>query len=169
MPADPSPSYDELLAVNAGLAARLEQALTRIAELEARLKQSSGNSSKPSSSDGLAKPAPKSLRGRLGRRPGRPAGSEGTTLAQVADPDVVVRHVPDTCGGCGGGLTGVAEVAVTRRQVFDIPLPEVVVTEHQIVTVSCPCGHNTTGPTWMVLRSCVLVGVGGWRGSGLCR
>ncbi len=24
-------------------------------------------------------------------------------------------------------------------------------------------------PTSMVLRSCVLVGVGGWRGSGLCR
>ncbi|MFV2128369.1 DUF6444 domain-containing protein [Micromonospora sp. LOL_013] len=60
-----------MLALNAGLAVRLEQALTRIAELEDRLKQSSGNSSRPPSSDGLAKPAPKSLRGRSGRRPGR--------------------------------------------------------------------------------------------------
>lgn len=111
------------------------------------MKQSPGNSSKPPSSDGLAKPAPKSLRGRSGRQPGRPAGGEGTTLSQVADPDVVVRHVTDTCGGCGGGLTGAAEVAVTRRQVFDIPRPEVVVTEHQIVTVSCPCAYNSTGPT----------------------
>lgn len=54
MSADPPPSYDELLALNAGLAERLEQALTRIAELEARLKQSSSNSSRPPSSDGLA-------------------------------------------------------------------------------------------------------------------
>ncbi|MFY1696007.1 IS66 family transposase [Solwaraspora sp. WMMA2101] len=147
MPADPPPSYDELLALNAGLAARLEQALTRIAELEARLKQSSSNSSKPPSSDGLAKPAPKSLRGRSGRRPGRPAGGEGTTLSQVAEPDVIVRHVPDICGGCGDGLTNAAEVTVTRRQVFDIPQPRVVVTEHQIVTVACPCGHHTTAAT----------------------
>ncbi|MFY1699527.1 IS66 family transposase [Solwaraspora sp. WMMA2101] len=147
MPADPPPSYDELLALNAGLAARLEQALTRIAELEARLKQSSSNSSKPPSSDGLAKPAPKSLRGRSGRRPGRPTGGEGTTLSQVAEPDVIVRHVPDTCGGCGDGLTDPAEVTVTRRQVFDIPQPRVVVTEHQIVTVACPCGHHTTAAT----------------------
>ncbi|QSB16683.1 IS66 family transposase [Natronosporangium hydrolyticum] len=147
MPADPPPSYDELVALNAGLAARLEQALTRIAELEARLKQSSGNSSKPPSSDGLAKPAPKSLRGRSGRRPGRPAGGEGTTLSQVADPDVTLRHVPDACGGCGGGLTGAAEVAVTRRQVFDIPQPQVVVTEHQVVTVACECGQQTTAAT----------------------
>jgi hypothetical protein len=41
----PPPSYDELLALNAGLAVRLEQALARIAELEGRLKQSSRRSS----------------------------------------------------------------------------------------------------------------------------
>jgi hypothetical protein len=33
---------------------------------------------------------------------------------------------------------------VARRQVFDIPEPAVVVTEHQIVTVACGCGHHTT-------------------------
>jgi transposase len=66
-------------------------------------------------------------------------------LEQVADPDVVVRHVPDICGGCGDGLAGADEVAVTRRQVFDIPDPTVVVTEHQIVTVACGCGHRTSG------------------------
>jgi len=40
----------------------LAQARERIAELEARLKQSPRNSSKPPSSEGLAKPAPRSLR-----------------------------------------------------------------------------------------------------------
>ncbi|QOC93892.1 IS66 family transposase [Micromonospora craniellae] len=160
MPADPSqPSYEQLLALNADLFARLDQALGRIAELEAdlstakcriadleaQLKQSSKNSSKPPSTDGLAKPAPKSLRGRSGRGPGRPAGQPGTTLEQVADPDVIVRHTPEVCAGCDNDLAGAAEVSVTRRQVFDIPEPTVVVTEHQIVTLACPCGHRTTG------------------------
>jgi transposase len=146
VPADsPQPSYEQLLALNAELAARLEQALARIAELEARLGMSSKNSSKPPSSDGLVKPAPRSLRKKTGRGPGRPAGQPGTTLEQVADPDVIVRHVPAACNGCGGDLAGAAEVAVSRRQVFDIPQPKVVVTEHQIVTVACRCGHHTSG------------------------
>lgn len=160
MPADsPQPSYEQLLALNAvlfarldraagrigDLEARLEQAVGRVAELEAQLKQSSKNSSKPPSADGLAKPAPRSLRGKSGRGPGRPPGQPGITLEQVADPDVVVRHVPAVCAGCGGGLASAAEVAVTRRQVFDIPEPKVVVTEHQIITLVCPCGRHTTG------------------------
>jgi transposase len=147
-----TPLYEELVAENAALraavvdlTARLEWALGRIGELEARLKQSSTNSSKPPSSDGLAKPAPKSLRGRSGRRPGRPAGGEGATLAQVTDPDVVVRHEPVVCAGCGDGLAGADVVGVARRQVFDIPDPKIVVTEHQIVTLACPCGHHTSG------------------------
>jgi hypothetical protein len=129
----------------ADLTALLDQVLGRITELEAQLKQSSKNSSKPPSSDGLAKPAPKSLRKKTGRGPGRPAGQPGTTLEQVVNPDVVVRHLPDVCGGCGNGLAGDVEVAVARRQVFDVPVPTVVVTEHQIVTVACGCGHHTSG------------------------
>jgi transposase len=141
----PPPLYEELVARNADLIARLDWAVARIAELEARLKQSSSNSSKPPSSDGLVKPAPKSLRGRSGRRPGRPSGQDGVTLAQVADPDVVLRHVPVVCAGCGDSLAGAAEVGVARRQVFDIPRPKVEVTEHRIVTLACRCGHHTAG------------------------
>jgi hypothetical protein len=147
----PQPSYDDLLAENAvlramvaDLTARLEQAMGRIADLEARLKQSSSNSSKPPSSDGLAKPAPKSLREKSGRGPGRPSGQPGVTLQQVADPDVIVRHVPAVCGGCGDDLADATEIGVARRQVFDVPDPKLVVTEHQIVTVACDCGHRTT-------------------------
>jgi transposase len=140
----PPPSYDDLLALNAGLAVRLEQALARIAELEARLRLSSANSSKPPSSDGLAKPAPKSLRAKTGRGPGRPAGQPGSTLEQVADPDVIVRHVPAVCAQCGDDLAAAVEVGMARRQVFDVSDPKVVVTEHQIVTVACGCGHHTT-------------------------
>jgi transposase len=138
------PSYDDLVARNAELAAGLERALARIADLEARLKQSSSNSSKPPSSDGLAKPAPKSLRERSGRGPGRPKGQDGVTLEQVADPDIVVRHVPAVCAGCGAGLADAAEVEMTRRQVIDVPPVKPRVTEHQLVTLSCACGHHTT-------------------------
>src|SRR4051812_50028013 len=127
----------------ADLTVRLEQAMGRIGELEARLKQSSVNSSKPPSADGLAKPAPKSLRGRSGRGPGRPAGQSGSTLEQVADPDVIVRHVPAVCGGCGGGLTGAGEISGARPQVFDIPEPGMGGTPHPIITVARGCGDPT--------------------------
>jgi transposase len=147
----PSPSYDDLLAENAALRAmvadltvRLEQAMGRIADLEGRLKQSSSNSSKPPSSDGLAKPAPKSLRPRSGQGPGRPKGQDGVTLQRVADPDEVVRHVPVVCAGCGDGLADADEVDVTWRQVVDVPPVTPRVTEHQMITVRCRCGHHTT-------------------------
>src|SRR3954464_9988838 len=99
----------------ADLTARLEQAMGRIAELEARLKLSSANSSKPPSSDGLAKPAPKSLRPRSGRGPGRPKGQDGVTLERFADPDVI-RHVPAVCAGCGDSLADADEVDMTWPQ-----------------------------------------------------
>ncbi|MEU0157240.1 IS66 family transposase zinc-finger binding domain-containing protein [Micromonospora fulviviridis] len=58
---------------------------------------------------------------------------------------MIVRHEPVVCVGCGGGLAGAVEVGVACRQVFDIPEPKLVVTEHQIVTVACGCGRHTTG------------------------
>ncbi|MET3808913.1 transposase, partial [Nakamurella sp. UYEF19] len=63
----------------------------------------------------------------------------------MADPDVVIRHEPYGCHGCGADLTGAAEVNCSRRQVFDIPPIKVHVTEHQIITRRCPCGKTTTG------------------------
>lgn len=72
---------DELIEA---LSAELGHARVRIAELEARLGQSSKNSSKPPSSDGLAKPAPKSLRKRSGRKPGGQGGHPGSTSRGVA-------------------------------------------------------------------------------------
>lgn len=92
MSAEPQPSYEELVAENAVLKealgrveAALAQAMARVAALEARLNQNSSNSSKPPSSDPpFAKP--KSLRGKSGRRPGRPDGQPGVTLSQVKVP-----------------------------------------------------------------------------------
>src|SRR3954453_9751191 len=123
---------------------RIAEQDARIAELERQLAASSRNSSKPPSSDGLDKPAPKSLRGRSGRKPGGQPGREGRTLRQVAVPDEVVVHEPGACRGCGGPL--VADdlpIGVIRRQVFDIPTITVRVVEHRLVSRRCVCGALT--------------------------
>lgn len=136
-------SYEELATENAQLRAGLVQALARIAELEARLGMTSKNSGKPPSSDGLAKPAPKSLRKKSGRGPGRPEGQPGVTLRQVEVPDHQVRHDPPVCCGCGAGLGQAPVVGVERRQVFDLPPVRIEVTEHQLVSRACACGAVT--------------------------
>src|SRR4051812_32809805 len=88
----------------AQLQARIAEQDAEIAELKRQLAASSRNSSKPPSSDGLDKPAPKSLRGRSGRKPGGQPGREGRTLRQIERPDEVVVHEPGACSGCGGLL-----------------------------------------------------------------
>ncbi len=150
-------SYEQLLAVVGELSARNAELVAliqsqvgmidglrlQVAELQARLGQSSRNSSVPPSADGLAKPAPKSRRTRTGRKPGAQPGHPGQTLRQVAVPDEVVVHEPVCCGGCGAGLGGARRTGVVCRQVFDLPPITVRVTEHQLVERTCGCGTAT--------------------------
>lgn len=103
----PQPSYEELaelvIALRAHIAvqdARIADQDARIAELERQLGANSRNSSKPPSTDGLAKPAPKSLRKKSGRKSGGQPGRRGRTLEQVSEPDEVIRHEPRCCAGC---------------------------------------------------------------------
>lgn len=139
------PSYAQLLELIELLRSENAKLVERVTELEARLAQNSKNSSKPPSSDGLAKPTPKSRRGRSGRKPGGQSGHPGRTLERVESPDEVRRHEPAACGGCGGDLAGAAQTGVVRRQVFDIPQTPVRVVEHQLVQRRCGCGVTTCG------------------------
>ena len=152
-----SPSYEELVAENvqlrllvAGLqeaAARQErvnQVLTeRVAELEARLGQSPRNSSKPPSSEGYEKPAPKSRRTKTDRPSGGQPGHKGHTLEQVKAPDEVLVHEPAVCGGCGESLADAPVVSTESRQVFDLPPIKLWITEHRIQHRRCSCGCVT--------------------------
>src|SRR3954463_11733108 len=116
-----APTYEELAALVVALQARIAEQDAEIAELRRQLAASSRNSSKPPSSDGLDKPAPKSLRGRFGRKPGGQPGRRGRTLRQVAVPDEVVVHEPGVCAGCGNTLPADRPPPkMIRRQVFDI-------------------------------------------------
>ncbi len=134
----------EMLLAFAGAVERLEQ---RVCDLEARLGQNSRNSSKPPSSDGLAKPpARRSRRRASGRRPGGQPGSEGHHLAQVAAPDQLVVHEPERCGGCGESLAGAEPVGAERRQVFDLPpAVSLEVCEHRALRRRCRCGETSAG------------------------
>ena len=71
-----------------------------IQELKEQLNKNSKNSSKPPSSDGLKKPAPKSLRKSSGKKAGGQNGHQGTHLAVITAPDETVKHMPFTCEGC---------------------------------------------------------------------
>jgi len=128
---------DELQALVAELRAQ-------VADLAARVKQNSKNSSKPPSSDGLGKPAPKSLRKKTGRRPGRPKGQPGATMGLTGNPDHVIRHEPSACRKCGTGLAGAQETGTERRQVTEIPPVKAEVTEHQMIERECPCCGERT-------------------------
>lgn len=116
---------------------------TAVQQLQSRLNMSSRNSSKPPSSDGLNKPAPKSLRV-AGQNPtGGQKGHPGSTLCQAAQIDKIVIHgVPDQCQACQRQLP-FAYVSETR-QVFDLPVLRFEVTEHHAMQAICHCGHVHT-------------------------
>jgi hypothetical protein len=68
--------------------------------------QNSRNSSKPPSSDGYAKPQPKSMRKKTGNKPGGQQGHTGHTQQQVDNPDYIVVNRLTLCScGCGENLS----------------------------------------------------------------
>jgi transposase len=116
----------------------------RIAELERRLGLNSQTSSKPPSSDGLKKlPRTQSLRTKTGKKSGGQLGHQGFTLNQVSQPDQIITYQPQEYCWCGGSLKQEKVISVIKRQVFDIPLPKMEVTEHQAPVKECPhCGQK---------------------------
>lgn len=153
---DVRPSYDELAALvveqarviaelqaeNERLRADDERLSARVAELERRLGRNSGNSSLPPSSDTFVRPEKKAAP-RSGRRRGGQPGSAGGGLAMVERPDVIDDHLPARCTGCGAGLGLAGSAGYERRQVWDIPLVSVSVTEHRAHRCRCACGTTT--------------------------
>ncbi len=118
----------------------------QIEALEARLHKSSRNSSKPPSSDGLAKPPPKpkSLRKKGTRKSGGQPGHKGRTLELTDTPDHTIEIPVTECACCGGSdLTHAPVCGYERRQLFEAPQPTLEVTEYRAEIRECPkCGKQ---------------------------
>jgi transposase len=120
---------------------QLAQANARIKDLEDTLAKDSRTSSKPPSSDGLAR-LPRHSRRPSGKRPGGQAGHPGHTLSMVEQPEEVVRHRPEVCSQCREDLSRVPGIVAERRQVLDVPEIRLVAHEHQIEAIRCPTCHT---------------------------
>jgi len=130
---------EELVDLVLALQVQVHQLSHRVAELEARLNQTSQTSHKPPSSDGLRKPSPKPLRQKTGRQSGGQPGHPGTTLARVANSDHTIL-LPVTSCPCGaeGSLADQPVIDYECRQVFEVPQPTLDVTEYRAEIKRCP-------------------------------
>ena len=124
---------------------RAENVLLRSenALLKSQIGQNSTNSHKPPSSDGLTKqPA---IPRKVGGKTGGQEGHGGQTLKMVSKIDDIIIHKPDTCRSCGTSLVTETFSLCDKRQVFEIPLPRIIVTQHELYRCQCACGRQNWG------------------------
>src|SRR5258708_1112302 len=115
----------------------------RVKILEGQQAKDSHNSSLPPSSDRFVRP-PKSLRQKSGKKPGGQKGHRGHHLRQVEMPDVVLVHPVACCEHCQQDLRSQPAALPERRQVMDLPVKRLWVTEHRVEEKQCPgCFHLT--------------------------
>jgi transposase len=139
----------------------------KLAELEARLGQNSGNSSTPPSRDPVAERERQATEraeraGRAGgakRKRGKQKGAKGFSLEMSDHPDRVIDHVPERCEDCGECLGDGGDEGYAARQVIDIPEVKPEVTEHRAHRRRCGCGHVTVGVFPDEVRAPVSYGV----------
>jgi transposase len=121
--------------------------LQRVAQLEARLNQTSRNSSKPPSSD-PPQAKPRATKAPTGRTSGGQPGHEGhgRKLKPESEVDQIIDVRPEQCGQCGTLLLG-ADAEPERHQVIEIPRVTPIVTEYRRHCLWCvACGAPTQAP-----------------------
>lgn len=133
-------SQHEHVKVLEGLIEALQE---RVKTLERQQAKDSHNSSLPPSSDRFVR-VPKSLRKKSGQKAGGQKGHRGHHLRQVQTPDEVLIHAVECCEHCQNDLRGQPADLPERRQVMDLPVKRLWVTEHRVEEKQCPrCFHLT--------------------------
>ena len=122
----------------AKLIVKLQALQERVDELERRLGLNSNNSSKPPSTDSPFTPKPKTT-SNAKRKAGGQKGHVGKNLKMVEHPDVVIVSSPQVCSDCGASLADIESYRVASRQVFDLPVLKIEVSEYQVHAKKCPC------------------------------
>jgi transposase len=117
----------------------------RIQALEDQLAKNSSNSGKPPSSDGLKKASRhRSLRKSSGKKSGAQPGHPGHRLELSANPNRMERHPVQRCAHCQASLEEAPVERIEKRQEYELPPLQLIVTEHQAEVKCCPCCGRTT-------------------------
>ncbi len=136
-------TYDQLYDIFCLLLNRAERLEKRVEELERRLNQNSGNSSKPPSSDGPGVVRPKQEP--RGRNPGAQPGHKANFRVPVPKErvDEFVTVVPSHCDQCKTPLKG-KDSRPKKEQKIELPPLQAHITEYQLHALVCPtCGKTT--------------------------
>lgn len=122
------------------LQAQVSTLQTQLTDLQAQLKQHSGNSSRPPSSDPPSAP-PRPTRSPSGRKQGAQEGHPGhhRDLLPTGEVNELCVHRPAECPHCQTALPpDLLATDVLRQQVWELPPVKPHVTEHQFLTLTCP-------------------------------
>ena len=127
--------------------ARIETMTARIADIEsqvAALKRTPQNSSLPPSTQ-HPHDKPVVAKTKSGRQRGGQFGhpKQERTLRPSAECDAFVLLRPTSCRRCGERLQG-TDPEPRRHQVWEIPLPQPIVTESQLHRLKCTCDGSTS-------------------------
>jgi transposase len=143
----PGISQEEWTATPGAVRVLVQDLLRRVEQLEARLNQTSRNSSKPPSSDPpSAKPRP--AKEPSGRKAGGQPGHEGhgRALKPKSEVDQIIDVRPESCAQCGTLLLG-DDATPERHQVTELPRITPMVTEYRRHRLCCvACGASTQAP-----------------------
>jgi transposase len=139
--------FHQVVGQVAELAQQLAQQGALLQELQARLAQSSRNSSKPPWRDGYGKVKRTASLRQAGEKPnGGQPGHDGQTLMASAHPDGVETHAVFRCAQCQVSLAELGVVGYEERQVFESPAIRIAVTAHRAeIKVGPACGGVSQG------------------------
>src|SRR5262245_10010221 len=152
----PGISAEDWGAAPPAVRALVMELLRRLAQVEARLNQTSRNSSKPPSSDPPGA-RPRATKEPTGRKAGGQPGHEGhgRKLQPENEVDQIIEVRPERCGQCGTLLLG-EDPEPERHQVTELPGIAPIVMEyrrHCLWCVACGAQTQAAWPATMPLGS----------------